>query len=317
MRRSIESSLAIASLTMFCLMSDVALSETVTTTYRHFSSNADQTIPIQADPGDDLIVNITETCTDEFVYRMIGIEKSREREDSGADLAIPDCVATDSAEPLSITVSSKYSGYLVEIIPKPDSDIRFLKRASGGAACVAESADCKPIKQITLVLLLDENPWNLEFAGGFSFSELTSQRYGVRTMNVGGTDQSVVFRDAAGEDDASLGMIGMIHASSTKLPRFAVSFGLGVREDSSTDYYLGGSWRAAGQFFVTVGKQWGQVDRLPNGLREGDVIPDPNTLSNLPTRTDSALFIAVTYSFLDPGRNFFSGQIAPADGDAN
>lgn len=288
---------------------------TVTYGFQHFSDNRNRTISVEADPGDTLEFVISETCADSFTFRMLGIERQPAAEDREGAFAAPNQCAADDTETLSIVVGSAYSGYLVEIVPRDNVAEGFLRREGAEVVCTEENDDCKSASRLTLVLLLAEDPWNIEFAGGFAFSDLTDPRYGARTENVGGAPQSVVVRDSGAEDSMSLGLVAMIHATPRRFPKLAASFGLGVGDDSSTDYFLGASYRAGGRFFITVGKHWGAVERLKTGLQVGDVLADPNDLNSLPTRTDSGFFLSVTYSFLDPGANAFRGGFAPASGD--
>ena len=82
------------------------------------------------------------------------------------------------------------------------------------------------------------------------------------------------------------------------------TFGLGINEGKQATYYFGGTWRLGKKAGLTGGMAIGTVDRLPTGTQTGDTTTNANLLKELPKRTATALFVAISYSFLGSGDQF-------------
>jgi len=157
--------------------------------------------------------------------------------------------------------------------------------------------------------------WTLGFSGGFTVDELTDPVFGLEPATREGEDgMSVqgfqVFREVASEDDYDLGAAAMIHVYHTNPSNrwarwFApLSFGLAVNDGAEVRYFLGPSVRFGTELFLTAGIAFGSVDRLPSGLEAGGFTTDANALQNLGNRTDTAIFLGLSYSFLGDRKAF-------------
>lgn len=196
----------------------------------------------------------------------------------------------------------------------------------------------KNLQSRTIVVSVDPKGWDWELAGGFSISALTDMKYAQVTRTVDQADPTtgaatptqvnLIVEEPDKENDARLGLAGYIHMTHAKNPRWSGTFGLGIQDNAnSVNYFVGLSRRLGGKAFVTGGVHWGPVDALPSGTR---VSPDPldapgatvfpvtgdNLLNNLQTKTEAKLFLGVSYSFLNPGVDFFTNRFATADDTA-
>ena len=117
--------------------------------------------------------------------------------------------------------------------------------------------------------------------------------------------QEVVIRDAGAEDEATLGVVGMIHLYHHKKPQWAATFGLASSDSGETSYMVGPSYRFGDKAAVTLGYMWAPTDRLPGGLNIGDPIQDPNSLTNLQSKMEGGVFLSFSYSFISGIKNAF------------
>ncbi len=176
-----------------------------------------------------------------------------------------------------------------------------------------------PLHDLTIVAMLAPvPPVAIEFAGAFTTSFLTDPVYSLKPKTGSQPATYTIAEDADARDAARLGVAGMIHvffprstswAGKTVVP----TFGLGVSTGGQVDYFLGLSWRAYGQFFLSAGAHLGQIARLPNGLAVNAEVSDANALSNLPKRTTGSFFFALSYAFLNPGQETFTRPFKTAE----
>lgn len=138
--------------------------------------------------------------------------------------------------------------------------------------------------------------WDLALTGGFVVSGLVDPVYALG--NIPGQPSRVVIRTRDQESTVSLGvaMFGQVYHDrySWVAP---LSFGIGVRGDSSATFYLGSALRFGSHASFTGGVAIGPVQTLPAGVVEGRTVTDTNFLSNLGTRTKHSWFAGVTYTF--------------------
>ncbi len=313
-------------------------------TFDHFESGADTQIPTEAENDDTIVFAVEQTCAKSFAYSFRGL-RVQEEEEAAALRSITkkyDCLAMDERE-LLIHHESKYGGYLIEIeslsqapvrafLPNSDTITR-LKDPTTAAATLSDLEDdsiedlkkkgtLKDLPAKTVVVLsVSGREVDFSFAGGFSISELTDPSFAVVKREVEGGEHNFVVRDSEAEDDFKLGLTAMIHAHHARWwPWIAASFGLGVGSSSDVNYFLGPSIRLGGKGFLTLGYQFGPRERLPSGVHESDLdnlkiedaVSDVNVLNSLPSKTDGAFFVSVSYTFLGSGLDALKKPFAPA-----
>lgn len=173
--------------------------------------------------------------------------------------------------------------------------------------------------------------WNLSFTGAATLDELTSPVLFLEPGSMTGTggqpvDGYFVRRNVGAEDDRSIGFAVMGHLYHTErlqiwksgqLQWAPISFGFGVAENSSTQLYLGTSLKFGDRFFLTAGRVWGDVDRLPANLEEGDFTEDPNAISTLGSKNDSDVFVSFSYLFGEIDLSKFSTPFSTKKPDPN
>jgi hypothetical protein len=190
-----------------------------------------------------------------------------------------------------------------------DRDYEFVisRRARSGCDGVQlpERSDANPI-----VVQVRTYRWGLAFAGGFTIDRLTDPVFSLKpATKVEGESKVQGFtpiRNRSKENDYTLGASAMIHLIHNSPEKWwtrnlaPVTFGLSVTNDSDVRYFLGTSWRAADQLFLTAGIVFGSEDTLPSGLdfEQNSFTTDANALQNLGSRTDHAIFVGISYSFL-------------------
>lgn len=259
------------------------------------------------------------------------------------------CVADDSVL-LQATHEAKYGGYLATVTKKKDAtaksavsetafkgmadafDKELQKRIANGDPCddatksgaavqvIKDLPDdqkkeaVKDLNNVIVQLPIRQSGWNLEFAGAFTISDVVNPKFALQSMDSDDGNGSILVQNAGAEDDNRLGLAGFIHASHSRFSYWSpLSFGLGVEQGNNISYYVGTSWRLGKQAHVTLGVNWTSVDALPAGEQIGMPPTNDNVLSNLGSKTEQGAFIAFSYSFLDPGKEFFSKPFAAPD----
>jgi hypothetical protein len=230
--------------------------------------------PLSLAHGERFLVRITATDPTLFDYEVTGIEivpKAKARP----------LAAADTAEFVH-EHDKKFAGYRVSVTRKEPK---------------TEETELVDKEWLIPVQTMQ---WETAIAGAFTVSGLTNPVFDVR--DDGGSSR--VTRNRSGEDNAGLGLAGFVHVFHGRRPELAGTFGLGVTNQSKTSYFTGLSWRWGDRGALTAGYMWGSVERLPSGVREGDVVTDPNVLANPGTRIDGAAFLAVSFSFINVGDLF-------------
>ena len=287
-------------------------SQTPYVEYDHYNTNANETHSIKVSQGQFFEVRISNTCgKSEVKIESFGVKAAAPSRGAGA--AAPGGCLANQPRTLQIPHLPQFGGYVVRISPA-NPTVRFMK-SNAGSNCTAAGtpADCKPLKEVMLFISTGKRGFDWELSGAFTISDLTDKVFSLREGAVDGESVMLVERDAQAEDDYRLGFAGLINVFHHRHPLFAGSFGLGINENSDVSFFIGPSWRLGGSAFLTAGWNWGPVTRLPSGTREGDPVTDANLLADLPKKTDSAFFVAVSYSFLSPGEGLFKKPFATSE----
>lgn len=257
-------------------------------TFNHLETNDDQFYHVRLKPGKILQVCIYDTYPDGFSYSVEGIPLGEPADEFGAAGEIS---ADDLSDvPISQVHDKKYGGYVIRIRANDPDDPPDV---------ILQSGKRKKLDNVTLTIAVTSIGWRVGFAGGFTLSELTDPSFALHTMkNDAGVESKIVVREEDKEDDVNLGLGAFTHLFHEKQPWIALTFGLGIGEDSDTTYFVGPSYRFNDQGTVTIGYAWGDVDTLPSGQALDAPPIEDNVLSNLGSRTDGAVFFAITYTFL-------------------
>ena len=112
-----------------------------------------------------------------------------------------------------------------------------------------------------------------------------------------GSDGVVVDQNTFG-DGAATSAAAFVHIAPSRFDVVSLSIGLGVG-GRLPDLYLGGSLGLLRPLVVTTGYRWRWQQTLPDGLRSGDMVSDPELLerivaSRLTRRYVSGLFIGIS-----------------------
>jgi len=262
---------------------------TATIEFDHLNLTPSTVFRIELNHGEEFIVRITHTDPSSFDYQIEGFTPtSVTRATAQASLKESDLKTKE----LSQTHNRKYGGYYVRIRPKT-SVLPQVDLANGSK---------KTLQEATLTVIVETLSWDYDLAGAFAISNLTNPAYALVTESngQGGTQQRVV-RDTDAEDSAALGLAAMVHLYNQRKPNLALSFGIGINNNSATSYFFGPSWRFSDKAAITLGYVWGPREHLPAGVHVGDIVTDANVLNNLPSKTDGGAFLSFSYSFLNPG----------------
>lgn len=284
--------------------------------FNHEKDSA-ETDYVELRKGERFQLVISKTYTKCFLYNFKAV-KSTDKEKDQKDPTYP-----DSYNFTPIVHDGEDRDYLVFIIKNPKAPVYCTK--------------------IRLVERGESNPWTLQvrtfgweigFSGGFTVDTLTDPQFSLvpAHRNVTQDDGTIMMEDGFqvisqpnAEDDFELGAAAIIHVFNTNpnsvvWRRWApVSFGLSVNDTSEVRYFFGTSVRFGEQAFLTGGIVFGSKDRLPGGLvlATNSFTTNANSLQTLPTRTDSAFFIAISYTFLGSKGAFEEAlQTTPTGGGA-
>ena len=274
-----------ASLLLFIGIGRVyAESPAKTATFNHRTTANGHGVRLTLASGEAFQVIVEETETTDFDYEVSGITL----EPTGPAAR----ASTDSRWTTDKVHDAAFGGYIVRVTLK-----------SGKTS--------KLPSPVQWYVIVTETGWDASFAGGFVVSKLTDPEFeGIK----GADDVLTIQRAKSKEDDARLAVAAFIHVRYTGIPYWTVlSFGIGIKESSRTDYYIGSGLRLGDKAIVTLGVNWGPIKRLPAGLSVGDRISDVNTLSTLPTRNVARGFLSLSYSFVSVA-DFIKKPFAPTAG---
>jgi hypothetical protein len=296
-----DSARILASMLFFvvaCVARPVMATDLPVVKYDHAAINANWQTTVTVQPGDSFKLVVENTCPEKFEFSSEPIPTAPPRPTVEAPGPCP-----LGLKELTLVHDNRYSGYIVNI-----------KRTQPGAITVQVSGKPKTLEDVTLVITFAKSPWDYELAGGFTFSQLTDPEFGLVTRTIDGGEETFVVRDRAAEDDLSLGAGAFIHVFHRRnLRPLALTFGLGISEQAAPAYYAGLSWRWGGHGALTLGYNWGEVDRLPAGTSFDEPV-DSNLLSSLGSRVDGDWFFGLSYTFLNPGTKPFTNLLTVKEG---
>jgi hypothetical protein len=266
-----------------------------------------------------LVLKVANTSRQCFTFNLTEVEETRADLQAEKD---PKVSFGDMVE-LRVTHREEVVAYEVEVKLKPNLSSE-LKTA------------CSERSNITFKIPVDTYGWALAFAGAFTYDELTdpvfSLEVGVENPDAAPEMQRQGFfvRESPDEeDDFTLGAAAMVHLYHSDPERLRpfflpescqvnwapLSFGLGISDQSEARYFVGTTLRFGKKMFLVIGGVFGARERLPNGLALGDFTTDANSLKTLGSKTDSALFVGLSYSFLNTGAAPFQNafkEVKPA-----
>lgn len=255
-------------------------------------------------PQDLVIFRILNTNSSCYDFNFETIKESEEEKKESARLKFPH----DEIVTISTRHERKVVSYRISMTRKAGAD-----------------AECN--RSYTWEIPVITDGWSLGFAGAFTIDGLTDPVFFLEEGSLdAGTDSEregfFLRSQEAAEDSYKLSVAGMINLfdSDEERWKFAggnwvpISFGLGINDGSEVRYFLGTGLRFSQHLFVSVGAVFGSRDRPPNDLVIGGFTTEANKLDNLPTKTDASAFIAISYSFLNPGESLFKGRFKQPKG---
>lgn len=253
--------------------------------YDHASVNRDMELRVSLRPGDRFQVEVLHTCPSFFDYSVNRITKvATPRMGVGPDTRL-------ELEPMTldpVVHEAQYAAYEVEI-----------SKSTGGTPCV------KPLNEVTLRVVVETLDWRFVQSAALAMTWGKQPRYFAQAQAVGEGEaaQFKVVRDQGEEDPGRFEIATLTHIFPPGR-QFGVAVGFGA-EQNQLQYYLGGSFdptRGSHLFNISAGFVWASMARLPDGIRENDIISDAAKLNNLPTKRRVRLFFAVTASFFQSGQ---------------
>lgn len=249
--------------------------------FDHLNTAGDRSYQLHLSDGETFQVRILNTCPDVFSYEIHGIVRE-EAGSGGVDQRSGGQLKKEHVIP--VVHDEKYGGYIVTI-----------KRTLATAPCGDATAK---LENRTLMISTPKMSWDLSFSGGFTLSSLNSPHYYLRP-HPSEAGQKQIQEDPDKTDDANLGIASYVHLYHHRMPWLAGMFGLGIRDNNKTEYYLGGGLRFSDKATFNLGAVFGPVSRLKDGNNLTDAISDDNVLTDLPSRTRRGFFVGLSYSFID------------------
>lgn len=259
----------------------------VTVTFNH-EAKAPVLQSVKLAHGESFDVVIKNTVPDKFNYEIAGIVKASDDVSSQA---------ADSFESYTLTHQhdQQFGGYYVNIT-KVDPSLEVKVGSS-------------ELTNAQFIIAVETVSWELEFTGGFTFSNVTDRVYAIKTMTDDSGQSHTVIQDHDAEDDQRLGVAAFINVYNERSPSWALTFGLGVNDSSDTTYYLGPTYRFSDKASVTLGYTVGSVESLPPGVDVDSTVMDPTILNNLGSKNEGGWFGAFSYKFLG-NKNAFQKPFA-------
>jgi hypothetical protein len=228
--------------------------------------------------GQKFTVRIAKTCPDAFDYSYEGVKSGTRAQAALAALSDKD---------IDVVYDQQFGGYVFSIKAK--------EGVNAGETCTGGET----LKPTTFIVSVRHETWNLSFSGGFTISGLTDRVFALKTENAVKT----VIEEPDKEDSHKLGAASFVHLFhdnvAWKQLQPALGFGLGINGDNRAEYLVGAGLRFGDRATFNVGRVWGSVARLPNGVTLGAPATDDNVLNNLGSQVVSRWFFALTYAFID------------------
>jgi hypothetical protein len=255
----------------------------VTYTIDHVLRPSGDLPPVSISHGQTLHVEIQNTNTDCYFYN------AKEEQAKQLEAAEPNKIAT-----LDMFHDESTIAYQIDVTPR----ITDTSRCPEGARSWRI-----PVRSL----------WNLSAAGGFAGTKLTDPVFfltpGSHTKSDGTTEQGFTIGENRGaRDDHKITGVAYAHLYESGLGIGGVNiapltFGLGV-DSTRRDYMIGTSLRFGTRAYLTVGRVFGSVQRLPADLSANapnNFTTNANALSDLPTRRAESWFVGLSFSFLEAG----------------
>ncbi len=224
--------------------------------------------------GEKIKVIITDTDTTKFECEATGIVVVPSVESADGDRAQED----EDTKLCEVTIenSAKYGGYYVKI-KLIDGEDR------------PDAPKGRTWKDRTWIVATQETGWHTDIQAGLAGSGLVSPEY---FLDTGEDGVKRVLRDREAEDDVEFGFASFATVYHDRKPQWGGSLGLGIN-DNDLSVLLGVTRRFGKRAAITAGYGWGQVDRLPTGLTEGDSFDEDNLTLEKATRGDWFFSISV------------------------
>lgn len=234
--------------------------------------------------GQRFVVRISGTCPDAFDYSHEGVERGTFREQSEG----PKPKKRLEAKDIPVVYDQQYGGYVFHITLKKD--------VKPGDVCT----DGETLASQSFIVSVRQQNWNVAFSGAFTISGLNDPVYSFKTES----GVKFVQSEPDKENGSKLGAASFVHLfhDRVKIPGGlvpALGFGLGINSDKKTEYMIGGALRFGDKATINIGRVWGSIDRLPNGVTLDTPVTDDNLLNNLGSQTVSRWFFALGYAFID------------------
>lgn len=291
MRTALRSCLVPLLLTAVSSATLLAGTNTVNYTISHKAQKGEELPPVTLEHGDTLDVEVTDTNNDCYFYNArIEVDENHKSFERGGKPAPKD------VQHLFLTHDESVIAYHIEITPR---DIDPCKPAD---ITLGARSYTIPVRAL----------WNLVGAGGFVGHDLINPEFYLQPKE--GTTGFIVRRQAANEDDMVVSSVAMIHLYRAGRGWKGVSlapltFGLSV-DQNRNDYLVGISPRFGNRVYVTFGRIFGNVNRLPNGLAIDSPTDNANALTSLPTQRKGAWFVGASFGFLSAGvSNLFKTKV--------
>jgi hypothetical protein len=256
---------------------------------------------IQASAGQQFIIRVLNTVPECFDYNFEGVLPPKTQATMNARQA-PQPLTEQNVD-FNVTHDPQFGSYKITITAKDLPKGSTLK----------DQCDALLQKPQTYIITITTYAWTAGMAGAFTADKLTDPVFSLRAGTQNGQNGYFVEKDTGAEDSYRLGAAAMIHLYHSDPNRFSLSklgvnwaplsFGLGVDNDSQVHYFLGTSLKFGDQAFLTAGCVFGPRKRLPNGVH--GFTTDQNALSSLPTKTSSAFFVGISYTFISISTDTF------------
>jgi len=274
--------------------------------------------------ADSFVLTIRNTCAAVYSFAT---EPLREPDDIRTMLgaSVP-CITADY--PVPITLLDDVSNYVVKV-SGPTGPVQVIVPVAGRTAAeiAKQWQQCAGASDIGKCMDGFGRPTTLvggqfvvsvsdrkvfDFSGGAVRSNLTDPIYEVQN--------NTVVRNTGAEDSESGFLGAFVHATPWRAP---VGFAVGLTGQGDALEILTGISIRLGSIkrhnaYVVVGSHMGRTKTLPSGEVVGSPPVNAAAFANPPTKTDSDVFFAITFSFLGNARAAVEGQyqvLAPPAGN--
>lgn len=228
--------------------------------------------------GDSVEITVTNTFPTCFTYNAVATTVDKAEE--------------GAIKPQNVTLTrlthQGAPGYSVTISKKEDASGR---------------CDSIELENVSVTVPAYTFAWRVGFSGAFVLSGLTDPVFFLEAgENPEGGDGFFVRRNTSAEDSTSRSLAFMAHLYHDNL--FLMKNGLqwaplsfGIGSDNNTTYLLGTSLKFGDSLVLTAGGIFGDTERLPGSISQGDFTSNANAIDQLGNSSDEALFLSLSYQF--------------------